>query len=31
MAGYLARAEAALAGQTLPEILAGRPDFGRID
>ncbi len=31
MAGYLSRAEAALAGQELPEILAGRPDFGRID
>jgi cytochrome b pre-mRNA-processing protein 3 len=31
MAGYLARAEAALAGQKLPEILAGRPDFGGID
>ena len=31
MAGYLSRAEAALARQELPEILSGRPDFGRPD
>jgi hypothetical protein len=31
MAGYLRRAETALGRQDLPEILAGRPDFGRIE
>jgi cytochrome b pre-mRNA-processing protein 3 len=31
MAGYLSRAETALGRQALPEILAGHPDFGRID